>query len=108
MDAGQLDRRLTPRTPTTTDDGHGGQAVAWTDGDPIWARVRELSGRESLTAGAISSRPVYVVTIRYRSDIVTTMRLHWAARAKTMEIVAVRDVDEGRNQWLELECVEVL
>lgn len=107
MDAGQLDRRLTPQTLTTADDGHGGQTETWTDGAPLWADMRELGGREALSANAVASRATYLVTTRYRTDLTTRMRLVWAARSLTMEIVAVRDRPEGRNQWLELECVEV-
>lgn len=106
---GQLDRRLTPRTNTTTSDGVGGQVNAWTDGDPFWANVSQQSGREALSAGVMSSVQSYLVTTRYRTDLTTAMRLYWELRSVTMEIVSVRQPDEqGRNRWTELDCVEIV
>ena len=44
---GELDQRVTVQRQTLTQDGLGGDALAWVDQGAYWCHVRPLSGRES-------------------------------------------------------------
>lgn len=106
MHAGLLRDRVTMLSATTTADGSGGQTTTWLDGDPLWAQVRALSGREALQYGALQSSVSVRIGVRYRSDLTIQHRLRREPGGPTYELTAVRDVD-GRRRWLECDAVEV-
>lgn len=104
----RLDRRLTISTPTTSDDGAGGQTVTWSTLARVWGSMQAQASREYLQGTAIQDAATVFWRIRYRDDVTVKQRVRWDTRSKTYEIVGVRELDEfGRNRWLELECVEV-
>ena len=102
--AGELDRRGTLQSPTTSDDGEGGQAVTWTDEGDVWLALDPLSQTEALRAGALMGSASHRARLRYRDDVVATWRLVIGTR--TFDITGVREI--GRQGGTELDLVEVV
>jgi SPP1 family predicted phage head-tail adaptor len=50
MNSGKMDRKITVRTVSVTQDSHGGQVKAYTDLATVWAEVIPLAGRELMLA----------------------------------------------------------
>lgn len=111
LSAGRLDKLITILRPVTSKDAVGGDAVTWTTAASVVASrlpaaVRGLSGREALEAQRMASTATTFVTIRYRTDIDTTMRVVY--RGRTLEISYVQNDDRaGRDVALVLWCSEV-
>ncbi len=102
--AGELDRRGTLYSPTTTDDGEGGQSVTWTDEGETWLALDPISQTETLRAGALMGQASHRARLRYRSDVVSTWRI--VVGAKTFDVTGVREI--GRQGGTELDLVEVV
>lgn len=101
--------RVSLQQKTATDDGAGGQTLAWREIAQPWAEVMPLDdrAREGMAARQIQSAHTYHVNIRYRPDVFATgeqMRLVW--RGKTLEIHTADD-DLARKGRLILLCGEV-
>lgn len=94
---GRLRERVTIEAPQRTSDGTGGETVSWTVLATLWAEVRALSGAEVTQAERAEARAPCNVTIRFRDDVTTRMRLVW--RGEVMNIRALRDPD-GKRHWL--------
>ena len=109
MTAGELRDRVTFYCPTATTDALRGQAVTYTVVlCTVWANWRGLTPREALVAQAMQVVPQYKVTVRYRADITTKMRLaRVGCEGPVCEIVGLNDAD-GSREWLEIDAVEVL
>lgn len=115
----QLDRQVTVEQKSVTQDAtYGTDVVTWEPlavlpGSPVvaekfWAEVTDMTGREASEQGLAMSRGPKKVTIRYRADIDSSMR-----------VIVHGDVDEvcqitappieigGRKQWLQLLCERI-
>ncbi|MGC4075477.1 MAG: phage head closure protein, partial [Rubrivivax sp.] len=109
MQIGTLDRRVLIEQNTPSRDPAFGSAVAaWPTLATVWARVDEtldtkLGGAEKVeNANRVLTRQ-FRVTIRYRSDVTTGMRIRQPDRSnRVLQIVAIAEV--GRRQALELMC----
>lgn len=104
--AGARCRRVQLQAPTTTDDGVGGQTVAWAPVEVLWAEFLPLSTREALQAGGLRALVPVVARLPYRATLAVTCRLVDLRTGTTYEVQALRDVD-GRQREHELELVEV-
>jgi SPP1 family predicted phage head-tail adaptor len=103
MDAGALDERVTFKRKTLMRDGMGGADEAWaaiTDGT-VWARLRPVRGNERTEADRTEAKADYLVTIRYRDDLLPTDRIEW--RGRELNIRLIRD-GGPRAQFLEIEA----
>ena len=113
--AGELRQRLTFQSLTVGQDSYGGITESWLPiidpTDPaynaaafeaatVWAEVEYLSGRELWQAQQANSEASGRVRMRYRSDIVPTMRI--AHGSKYLEIISVLPAD---NKGRELELL---
>lgn len=108
---GELRDRVTLQVKSTAPDGQGGRAVTWGALATVWAAVVPLSARERLAAAAIGAQQLYTVVIRYRDDVVPSMRLTWTPyrlAAKTFEIHGVQPHGAGGRAFLRLDCSEVI
>jgi len=105
MQAGLLRKRLTIQSRSTTQDSYGQPALTWTDVDTVWGEIVPVSGSESLTADAVQSSQVHMVTIRYYPGITTKMRIKYNERI--FDIKSVLNENE-RNRTLTLSCLEGL
>lgn len=103
----RLRDRVTFYSPTKVTDAIRGQAVTYTTVlATVWAEWRGLTGRETLLAQAMQTIPTYRLTIRYRADITTQLRVKRGTAGPTCDVSDVRDPD-GRKVFLELDLVEV-
>ncbi|MGU3620138.1 phage head closure protein [Raoultella ornithinolytica] len=75
MKIGPMRHRITIRNFITTRTPSGQPIEKWSDGATIWAEVKGISGRESLTAGAERADATVRVWVRYRNDISASSRL---------------------------------
>lgn len=84
----------------------GLNAEGYTTKTTVWGEIRGASGSESLQFGGTSSVGQYVVTIRYRDDI----RAEWRLKDQTGRRFQVNSYTdpEGRREWLQIYCQELL
>lgn len=102
--AGKLDRRITIRQRTKTQDPkRGTYSYAWSDLATVWAEVQEMlpSRAERIAEGInIARRPIRVRT-RYRDDITSDMRVQY--QGAEYRIVG-GPAELGRREGTEMVC----
>lgn len=96
--AGRLRDQVTIRRATKVKDGAGGSVDTWGDVDTIAAEVISQNGREAVIAGALQGVSVSRITIRYRSDVLTTDQLRIDGDARDWNIRTAEDPDRRREQ----------
>jgi SPP1 family predicted phage head-tail adaptor len=105
ISAGELDRRLTVQIAGTVRDEYGEMIPGWTDlATDIYARVRDISGREFLAAAAEQSRVQTEIVIWFRADVLPAMQVldHTdPAHVDTYNIIAAL----REEPWLRLMCM---
>ena len=99
----ELRHRVDLLEPVATDDGAGGRIVTWSRRDTVWAQVISLKGKEKQLAEALTAESPYSVTLRYRSDVTSEMRIGFDNLL--LDIKSVADPD-GHRRWLVCYCVE--
>jgi SPP1 family predicted phage head-tail adaptor len=98
-----LRTRITLQQPTITTDAGAAQVPSWANvasNPTVWARWINAHGQEAVTSDALKSAQRATVTVRYRSDILTT----WAVKKADNTLWQIISVDhvQGRNRWTEL------
>lgn len=104
MKIGTLRHRIQIQTKTISEDSLKQQTESWTDVATVWARIEPLSGREYFQARQETAEVSVKVTMRYRNDIVPSMRLRFEDRI--FEVLSVINPEE-RCILLLLMCKEV-
>lgn len=96
-------------TPTTSDDGEGGQSVDWDTAPAVagFAEIRSATAREQAIAGSVQSVVSHTVRMHYDTRITTTKRIERVRDGLTLEILGQRDPDGRQREW-ELFCAEVI
>lgn len=98
LNAGSLTRRIQIQRATTTPDGYGGFDYEWNDyGPAIFARRRDVSDAERLSAGAWDNKLVTRFVIRataFGRGIKRTDRL--THEGVTFEIDGIKEVPDSR------------
>jgi SPP1 family predicted phage head-tail adaptor len=102
--AGELNRKITIRAPSESQDEYGQPAVSWVDVLTTWASIRAATSKEVYAASGFASQLSHVVTIRWRPGILAKQRILY--RGRIFEIQAVSDPDESRIN-LNLLCLEI-
>lgn len=106
MNPGELDKRVTLQQLVEGKDATGALTRNWVNVIPgsdgkLWARVRDMTGRQFIAAGAKQNEVTTEIRIRLRAGIVASMRvLH---HDKIYDIQAVLERDQ---RWLDLMCTE--
>ena len=102
--AGELTQRISfQRDDSSTVDDYGQVSRSWNTYYTTWASVRPLSGREQEQGMARQASISHRVRIRYKADILHGDRISMGSR--TLEIVSIRNIDEG--SWeLEIDAIE--
>lgn len=101
---GVLRERVTIQQKAQTSDSQGGRVTAWVVLEAVAAAIDSDGGSlEPLQAGAVTATARYLVRLRHRTDVTTTMRLRW--RTKILQILSV--VSDPRRAWTLLRCEEV-
>lgn len=108
MEVGPLRDRVTIQTRTAAADAAGNTDLTWVDIAKAWAQISPMSGEEAQRAGHTEATTMYRVRMRFRPDLgrrTSKDRLIFGSR--TLNIVAVRNIDEARDE-LVLDCAEVV
>ncbi|HEX7455688.1 MAG TPA: phage head closure protein [Gallionella sp.] len=118
MRAGKLDRRITIKYKEVTQDlTYGTDIVTWQPlvslpgsprvAVPLWANVVEEqpSRSEAIKQGLALARNRAKITIRYRSDVDSSMRItvHMGGTDVVYQIIGGPAMI-GRKEWLEMVC----
>ncbi len=98
------DRVRLEKCERSSDDG-GTAILAWSGLGEIYARIDQLSGRESIVADGTSARATHRIVIRHRPDIAPNMR--FTVGTRVFDIHAIRPTG-GYRRWLECTCEEQL
>jgi SPP1 family predicted phage head-tail adaptor len=89
---------------TIAQDGYGAPVPTWSDvGDPVWANVEPLTGREAWQAQQVRPDLTHRVTMRFYSGLTTKHRLKIGSRILNIESAV--DV-ESRGREHVLMCKE--
>lgn len=102
VNAGELRTRVTFQSPTVNKDGGGAQVTTYANvstNPTVWARWVNVHGQEAVQSDALKSVQRAVVTIRNRTDVLTTWQV-----IKDSEAWRIISIDEVRdsNRWIEL------
>ena len=92
--AGQLDRRITIQSFTTTTDDFGEVVKSFTTLANVWAKVEEKRGSEGEEGSQLVATKRVEFFIRYRSDINEKMRIRY--NNKTYKIEAILNADDRK------------
>lgn len=103
IQAGRLRHRVTIQSRTEARDSVGQPIATWADVATVWADIRDVSGREYLTAGADRAEVSTKIVIRHRTDVDATCRV--VHGSDTYDVRASLDPD-GRRRMLQLMCVK--
>ena len=100
--AGQFTRRIQLQQATTDDNTRGEPEPTWSTVATVWAQKQPLRGREYFAAGQMQTPADVRYRIRYRADVLATMRVLDAG--VPMSIIGDPiDVDD-KHVVLELMC----
>jgi len=112
MNIGKLDKRITLQVRSATLDAYGQELNSWTNLATVWANIKPIGGREKLRAMAVESTLTHTVAVRYDVRFMPptkadAYRISYTTPAATriFNIVAARDVDEGRRHII-FDCTE--
>lgn len=105
MRSGQLRKRLAFQTRSTTQDATGEPLDSWVTSFTVWGSVEDLNAKEALRDTAYTASITSKLTVRYRTGIVSGMRVTTGSR--TFEVAAPPIDKTGRGVELELLCKEV-
>lgn len=98
MDAGKLDRRITLRSVTVTQDAYGGVVETYADMATVWAQYLPGGGNERFVSAQVYAETQARFYLRWREGITTQHRVVFDGR--DYDIVAADEI--GRREGLEL------
>jgi SPP1 family predicted phage head-tail adaptor len=117
MRTGQMDRRITIEQKVVTQDAvYGNEVITWSPlayeaGSPsvaqkFWANVSDVppSRSEAVKQGLELARNQTRITIRYRSDVDSTMRITVHYETDQIFQIVGGPAMIGRKQYLEMVC----
>jgi SPP1 family predicted phage head-tail adaptor len=100
---GTLTDRVTLESKVTSNEPEGGETAVYATLATVWARVRQLSARQSTMADARGQTISHGVVIRFRTDLKPGDRIVY--RGRRLEIAALADIN-GRRAYLSCQCSE--
>ena len=103
VNIGELDREIILLTPTYATGGsrpstNENKITGWTE-TTIWGKVTAFSGNEAMIAERLTETHNAVFTIRYRTDVDSTMRVVHEQRVYAIVSVTPR---EDRKRFMDL------
>lgn len=100
--AGDLNRRIQIQQRTAAQDELGQPLQTWVNvGDPIWASILFLNGKEYVLASGEVSRAEVSIRVRWRTDLTAQMRIEHSG--VIYNILAVLPDLVGR-EYVDLPC----
>lgn len=104
--AGDLSEKIAIQREVRTEDGYGGETIAWSQIASLWASVEPLSGRERNMADQTESPRDYRFIVR-RSTVSAAIqakdKIVWRGREFNIDFVAIPDL---RSQFLRIDAKE--
>ena len=94
-----LPRRITLQTPSATQDANGELLTSWTTWGYAWALIEDLTGRQYIASGGVQNAVQSQITIRWRADVVPSMRVIHGANTYRIEAVLGQD-----KRYMQLMC----
>ena len=95
-DIGQLDRRITLRTPTETTDAFGQSVRVYADNGQVWAAVNFAPGDEGEVSDRLEAVKNVSFVIRYNTNFNEKCQIVWDGQ--TFEIENVLPIE--RKRWM--------
>lgn len=105
MRAGKLRNPVTIEKPVDARDAIGDTDRTWIRFADAWASIEPLTAREQIVAMQTEASVTHLVTIRFLSGMLPTMRIRWGTRL--FNILPPLNTDERRKE-VTLTCHEVL
>lgn len=110
LSAGELTERVTlQQKGAQTLDALGTNTAAWSDVATMWAKAEPIRGKEYFAAAQMQATTDVRFTIRYRSGVLSTMRVLWRGdyhdiqdvinpngRRESLELMTVKGTRDGR------------
>lgn len=100
LNAGRLDRRITIKTKSVSQNDFGEEIVTWTDVTTVWAQRSPLKGYERWVAQQVAASVDERFRIRFRTDVSPEDIVEFEGRE--YDITSVTEI--GRRAGLELLC----
>lgn len=94
--AGDLNRRITIQSQSSTEDAYGGNADTYSTLVQVWAKMEYGSASEKYAADRLTSFSRVEFAIRYRTDVTAKMRIV-DDENKHYEILAVQE--DGQRKF---------
>jgi SPP1 family predicted phage head-tail adaptor len=108
MTPGELNKRVTLQQRGAGKDSSGAATHGWTNiigtGDgKVWARVRDMTGRQFIASTATQNEVTTEIRIRIRHGIAEKMRVLVGAEIYDIQAVLTRD-----DRWIDMMCTKGL
>lgn len=87
----------------STNDGGGNRLPNWEPLATTWAEVKPLQGNEVFIAEQAGQTTTHLVTMRYRNDLKSNMRLSFNNRILVIQTIINKN---EKNEALEIRCQE--
>lgn len=101
MDPGKLNRRVTIKRPSTTQDDIGQPVLTLVDVATVWASIIHKSGSEAIRSDKDTSIVQASIRIRMRTDLDHGMQVHFAGMVYGIKALLP---DEKTRDFLDLVC----
>ncbi len=92
VDPGALRTELSLQAATATQDGLGGHALTWNEVTTLFGRIEPLAQTSRFGAGQTLEESTHRITLRFRGNVASGMRL--VREARVFDILTVHDPDE--------------
>jgi SPP1 family predicted phage head-tail adaptor len=105
MEIGKMNKRITFKTYSETENELGDSISTWMDYKTVWASVSNLHGREYFTAMQVQAENTVKFTIRYCKDINTSMKIVF--NNQIYDIKFIDNIKYG-NKFMEIQGLVVI
>jgi len=99
---GALDRRITLKTLSYTQDAYGEPDASVASSEEVWGHIKWLKGKEDTEGFMESNNPEFVIVIRYKSNVTEDTIV--AYDGDDYDITYIKET--GRRRYLHLTCVK--
>lgn len=100
---GKLRHRIVIQKPTLSTDSIGGKTETWSTLDTVFAAIEPVSANQTWMAERLEHRVTHKITIRYRDDLTSDMRIYFDSRY--FYIQGFRKILET-DHWSEIMAAE--
>jgi SPP1 family predicted phage head-tail adaptor len=104
MEIGQLDRRITLKSYTSSQNDYGEMIDTYDTGTTVWAAVRFGSGNERMVADKATVVGDVIFTIRFRAGLTEKTRIVWDGINWDIQHIAYL----GRRQFIDIIAKKVV